>query len=174
VLDFAIIGLPRSGTTWAANWLTTDRSLCLHDPLTEHTLDDLAAWREPGKLVGVACTGLWQFPEWVAANVRNVVLLDRDIADIDRSLIEIGLGPMPPAAVEQFAAMVGRRFLMEELFNSAFASDIWHALVPGLSFDYARHELLTSFMVNPHFPSLEPSPRAVKDWVKRLQEAATQ
>lgn len=28
MLDFMIIGLPRSGTTWAANLLTTDAVLC--------------------------------------------------------------------------------------------------------------------------------------------------
>ena len=27
-----VFALPRSGTAWLANWLTTDRSLCLHDP----------------------------------------------------------------------------------------------------------------------------------------------
>ena len=31
-LDFAVLALPRSGTTWLANLLTTDTTLCRHDP----------------------------------------------------------------------------------------------------------------------------------------------
>lgn len=172
MLDFAIIGLPRSGTTWAANWLTTDHSICLHDPLANRTLDQLAAWHHPSKAVGVACTGLWQFPDWVAANVRRVVLLDRDPDEINASLTAIGLGGMPAASFDQFMDLPGQRVLMRELFDPVVAPDIWHSLMPDLPFDAERHELLTTFMVNPHFEGWEPDPAAVRDWVRRLQQAA--
>ena len=33
-----VIGLPRSRTTWMANWLTTTDTLCLHDPLANYTI----------------------------------------------------------------------------------------------------------------------------------------
>lgn len=173
MLDFAIIGLPRSGTTWAANWLTTDRSLCLHDPLINRTLDQLAQWRSPGKVCGVACTALWQFPEWVSKNVRRVILVDRALSEVNKSLTDIGLGEMPTHAVEQFLDMAGSRIDMASLFDPVHAPDVWCSLLPEIDFDAERHELLTGFMVNPYFAGWEPDPAAVKDWVIRLQEAAS-
>jgi hypothetical protein len=174
VLDFAIIGLPRSGTAWASNWLTTDRTICLHDPLMSHTLDDLAAWDSGGKLVGVACTALWMFPDWVAANVKRVVCVDRDFEEVNQSLIDIGLTAMPQWSLERFQSLPGARVPMAGLFDPAQAEDIWVQLAPGVQFDAQRHGLLTGLSINPYFAGLEPDPRAVKDWVRRIQEAAQQ
>lgn len=172
MLDFAVIGLPRSGTTWAANWLTTDRSICLHDPLVNNTLTELADWEVPGKLCGVACTGLWMFPEWVAENVKHVVLIDRDPDEVNRSLNAIGLSPLRDADIARFLDMDGQRADMLDLFDVAAASDIWFSLVPELDYDVDRHMVLASMMINPYFPGWEPDPKAVKDWAKRLAEAA--
>ncbi len=172
MLDFAVIGLPRSGTTWAANWLTTDRSLCLHDPLANHTLDELASFRIPGKLCGIACTALWRAPEWVAKNVKRVLLIDRDPDDLNESLRAIGLFEMPDQDIQMFMDMPGQRADMAQLFDQKFAEDIWHTLVPSLEFDAQRHELLTGFMVNPYFAGWEPNPAAVRDWARRVQEAS--
>lgn len=172
MLDFAIIGLPRSATTWAANWLTTDRSICLHDPLLTYTLDQLAEFRSPGKVCGVACTGLWQFPDWVARNVRTVLLIDRDPDAVNQSLVDIGLTPLPIESIELFLNMPGQRVDMGDLFDARCAGDIWHTLIPSIDHDAQRHELLTGFMVNPYFAGWEPEPTAVRDWARRIQEAA--
>lgn len=172
MLDFAIIGLPRSGTTWAANWLTTDRSICLHDPLMNYTLEQLAAFSSPGKVCGVACTALWKFPQWVAENVKRVVLIDRDPDDLNDSLCAIGLGSMATEDIEDFLNMDGQRADMAQLFDPLAAPEIWYSLIPSIDFDAQRHELLTGFMVNPYFAGWEPDPNAVKDWLRRIHEAA--
>ena len=173
MLDFAILGLPRSGTTWAANWLTTDNSLCLHDPLVNRTLDQLQDWAfEMGHWKGVACTGLWMFPDWVKDNVACVVLVDRPVADVNRSLIDIGLGSMPDQAVEAFMAFPGKRVAMADLFKRETAAEIWGYLLGPVEFNAERHQLLTGFMVNPYFPGWEPDTVAVQDWMARVQKAA--
>lgn len=89
MIDFMVIGLPRSGTAWAANWLTTDTTFCLHDPLAKyhHTeLDGLVS----DKRLGVACTGLWTQPEWLNAHPAKKVILHRPLEEINRSLKAIG------------------------------------------------------------------------------------
>lgn len=171
MLDFAIIGLPRSGTTWAANWLTTDTSICLHDPLVNQTLDQLAAWDEP-KLRGVSCTGLWMFPDWVKANVRNWIVIDRPVNQVNKSLTDIGLGSMPADAVRAFQEFPGLRATMDMLFDKATAPAIWEHLLPQVQFDKGRHKLLSGFMVNPYFKGWEPEPEAVQDWMARICKAA--
>jgi hypothetical protein len=65
MLDFIVLGLPRSATTWLANWLTTDRSLCLHDPFAK-TLPE--QWDAGGKRLGISCTGAYLMP--AAARVQ--------------------------------------------------------------------------------------------------------
>ena len=40
MIDFMVIGLPRTGTTWASNWLTTDSTQCYHDPLYHTHYED--------------------------------------------------------------------------------------------------------------------------------------
>ena len=41
VIEFMVLSAPRSASTWAANWLTTEKTLCLHDPVLEHYPEDL-------------------------------------------------------------------------------------------------------------------------------------
>jgi hypothetical protein len=81
VIDFIVVGLPRSGTAWAANWLTTDTTHCIHDPIAKHhhtELDDLSS----SKHLGVSCTGLWRFPDWLNKHPAKKVILRRDRAEI--------------------------------------------------------------------------------------------
>ena len=48
---FFITGIPRSRTAWAANWLTTDTTLCFHEP--KESIDELLA-QYPQFQVGVS------------------------------------------------------------------------------------------------------------------------
>lgn len=172
MIDFAVLALPRSGTTWAANWLTGYRHICLHDPLQHHTGEELLKWayRNP-KETGVSCTGLWAHPEWVQANVRKWVIIDRPIHEVQASLIEIGLAPLPDAAIEKFRAMPGRRFQMADLFDPFMASVIQRELLPHLPFDVERHRELCKMEINPRFQNLQPDPKAVREWVDRTVAA---
>lgn len=76
-----VLAAPRSGTAWAANWLTTDTTLCLHEPLArwKHAeLDSIPSIRT----LGVACTALALTPEWVNEHPARKVILHREYADI--------------------------------------------------------------------------------------------
>jgi len=90
MIEFMILAAPRSATTWTANWLTTDTTLCLHDPLLKWTKDELLELKS-NKRLGVACTGLALFPEWVNAHPARKVILHRPLNEVDESLQAIGM-----------------------------------------------------------------------------------
>jgi hypothetical protein len=91
-----VLGAPRSGTSWASVWLTTDKTLCLHDPLFgQHysALDEI----ESERTLGIACTGCALFPQWVNQHPARKLILRRDLKEIDESSARIGMPPVSEA-----------------------------------------------------------------------------
>ena len=85
MIEFMVIAHPRSGTTWAANWLTTDTTLCLHDPLAYR---HYAEWDdfESSKMLGVSDCGVCAFPDFLNSHPARKVILHRDRKEIAESL----------------------------------------------------------------------------------------
>jgi hypothetical protein len=86
MIDFMLIGAPRSGTTWAANWLTTDTSLCLHDPLAKYHYSEWDSLQYGDKIIGVADTGISAFHAWVNSHPARKIIIHRDPKEIAESL----------------------------------------------------------------------------------------
>lgn len=142
-VDFIVLGLPRSGTTWLANWLTTDRSLCLHDPfnqLPEH-------WPADGRRRGVSCTGAYLLPRWLDRQHCPVAVIERDEGACEASANRIGLSVC--GLRERLQAVEGRRFAFADLWNESTAHDLWAFLLPDLPFDGIRYRLLREMRVQP-------------------------
>src|SRR5277367_447054 len=93
-LKFIIAAAPRSATAWAANWLSTEKVHCIHDPLWDYFYDDLNTIEIPGKEVGIACTGMGFFSDWVNLQPCPKVILHRPRDEIAMSTAAIGL-PAP-------------------------------------------------------------------------------
>lgn len=142
-----VIGLPRSGTTWAANWLCTDRTHCIHDALNVHHYADLDLI-ESGKILGVADTGLWAFPAWLEAHTARKVILHRNLDEIAASLESIGLPPIPPNAGAVLDNIEGMHIPWTDLWEWDKASAIYNYLT-GLEFDAERHEELRQMNISP-------------------------
>jgi hypothetical protein len=144
-VDFIVLGLPRSGTTWCANWLTTDTTLCLHDPfrfLPEQ-------WPRDGRTFGVSCTGGFLMPKWLTAQTCPIAVIERDPADCDASLARMGLGAVGLLAPE-LARVPARRWRFTDLWNEEQARDLWAFLLPDVRFDAVRYRLLRDMQVQPH------------------------
>jgi hypothetical protein len=160
MIEFMILGAPRSGTTWAANWLTTDTTLCLHDPLwTTHyqDLDTINSY----KTVGVACTGLARFEPWVNRHSARKVILHRPLHEINASLKRIGLDPWPEDVYDLLHKIKGHHFSWRDLFdNPAF---IYEYLIQK-PFDAERHALLKDIEMQPNFTGISIG----KDVTRRL------
>lgn len=167
MLDFMIIGLPRSGTTWASNFFTTDKSLCLHDPLYTLHYDQLDQIEAPGKKVGISCTGLWRWPDFIKAHPARKIILRRPLVEINRSLAEIGLPPATQENANQLALLPGEHFLFSDLFNARACRHMAEHL--GLPFDDERHAELINIEMQPKFSGLKVGADVTRQLVAELQ-----
>jgi hypothetical protein len=145
-IDFIVLGLPRSGTTWLANWLTTDTSLCLHDPFN-YGLPDL--WPRDERAFGISCTGSFLLPGWLAQYDCPIAVIEREGADCDRSLSRIGLEGVSSFA-EQLRQIRGRHWTYLDLWDETKAGELWAYLRPNAPFDVIRYRLLLDMQVQPH------------------------
>lgn len=144
MIDFMVIAAPRSGTAWAANWLTTDQSLCLHDPLWENHYEELDARKPPGRLFGIACTGVALFPDWVNRHPARKVILHRDLAEIDASLAKIGAESIAGTWHGVLDRIQGTHVHWREIFEAP--ARLYEFLLQR-PFDAARHALLRTLLI---------------------------
>lgn len=164
-----VLSAPRSGSSWASNWLTTEHSLCLHDPVLNfepEELDNIPCQRT----LGVACTGLALFPQWVNYHKARKIIVHRDRQEIDKSLLGIGLTPLGRAWDGALERIEGRHVQMEDLFNPAQAGAIFSWLT-GQPFDYERHRVLLDLNVQPQFDRVHVKADAAKGFARRVREA---
>lgn len=174
MLDFMVIGLPRSGTTWAANWLTTAATHCVHDPLRLARFPDWdQALPQPGKVCGVACTGAWARPAWLNAHPARKLVLHRALEQVAASLARLGLPAPTLGASAMLREVEGLHVPYTDLFDRAAAAAIWTHLT-GLAFDGARHAALVEMNVQPAFATLRLDAHAVRGLVAELRGLAAE
>ena len=152
-VSFMVIGLPRSGTTWAANWLTAGEVFCAHDPLWTAGRRDLdrAVADSPAAVRGVSCTGLWRWPEFVNDHPARKLIVHRPASEVRRSMQRLGLPALPLLAANSLWKLNGMHVDHRELFDPAAAPALWAYLTGGLPFDAARHAMLRPVHVEPAF-----------------------
>ena len=158
-----VLAAPRSGTTWASNWLTTDTTLCLHDPLWTHHYSDLDKIKSH-KMLGVACTGLYLFPDFVNKHPARKIILHRDENEINESLKAIGL-PELKNTEEQLDKINGVHLDWKKIFTDP--KTIYEFLT-GLEFDKERHELLKEIEMQPNFDGLKVGKEVTAGLMKEL------
>lgn len=165
-----VLGGPRSGTTWAANLLTTDTTVCLHDPLVEYTLVQLSSLFVPGAKIGISCTAALMFPEWVNAQKCPKIILYREVADINNSLRQLGLVELErDKHMARIDAIKGAKLVpYQELFGMKTAQGIANYL--GVPFYPARHDILRQMHVEPLFRHINMGKQAVHDLFARIRE----
>ena len=166
-----VLGGPRSGTTWAANWLTTDTTFCLHDPLLEYTVRQLNNMHIPNRRLGISCTASILFPEWVNAQKCPKIFLYRDVEEINQSLARLGLVELEKlkhlGRIDDLKGIP--MWTYEQLFIPGYARQIAKHL--GVPWDAHRHDLLAQMNVQPAFKTLHVGPEAAQALVKRVMEA---
>lgn len=166
-IDFIVVSGERSGSTWAANWLTTDTTLCYHDPLMRWRQEELSHLPRPrGKRIGIACTAQGQFPEWVNRQVCPTVVLHREHAQIDASWTKLGVAPF--LVKPDLNNVWGLHYTWQSLFDPTFAKEIYEYLLHE-TFDAERHHELVQMNVQPHFDSVSVTGPGVKELVQRIK-----
>lgn len=173
MISFMVFGGPRSGTTWAANWLTTDTTLCLHDPMLEFTRHDLGKLTLPNnRRLGISCTSSLYYPEWVKTLQCPKVFLYRDVAEINLSLQALGLTLVDEVAhlrrIAQFTDDIPV-LPYEHMFTPSGGAAI--AGILGVPFDQARHNLLRQMRIEPHWAHINVTARGILPLItKALKE----
>lgn len=168
MIDFMVLGGPRSATTWVANLLTTDNTLCMHDPLLEYTRAYLDQIVIPGKRLGISCTSSLLFPEWLAKHPAKKIILWRDPRDINLALERLGLTPIDP---HKHAARINllpgvRVYHWESVFKGADAQVICKYL--GVPFCAHRHNELRAMNIQPQLNRLPLNKEAVRELSARV------
>ena len=177
MLDFMIVGLPRSGTTWAANFLTEGGIMCFHDPLySVHYADwdsELPTRAPEGARVGVSCTGVWRWADWLNAHPARKVVLHRDLGEVQQSMSEIGLPPLEDGAEAALASVLGLHVPFTDLFDEAGCFLIWHHLFGNdVSFPLHRHRELVNVEMQPKFSGLTINPGVTRRLLAELERIA--
>lgn len=172
MIHFMVLGGARSATTWAANWLTTDTTICMHDPLLEYEPAQLERMSfRGGKRFGIACTGSTLFPDWVNSLKCPKVVLVRDVREINNSLRALGMIELIPARHEaRLAAIKNAMFVnYDDMFALSKAACIANHL--GVPFDIDRYDILRQMHVEPMWAHLNIGKGAAMTLVKKIQEA---
>lgn len=166
MLDFVVTGLPRSATTWLAVFLTTNESLCLHDPFAMGWPD---TWQRDGRRFGISCTGIYLMPEILQRQDCPVAIIERDPSDCEQSIERMGF---KESHIQKLKTMLdqadGRRFQYEDLWVEERAEELWDFLVPGLKFDHLRYRQLAQMQIQPHMGKWKPNANVLED-MKRLR-----
>ena len=160
MIEFMVIAAPRSATTWVSNWLTTDTTLCIHDPLFNTHFNDLDKIQSK-KMLGVSCTGIYLFPDFVNKHPARKIILHRELNEINDSLIAIGIPPISESNHRSLDNIEGIHMDWREVFHNP---KLIYEYLLRKDFDTERHRYLKEIEMQPNFSGLTIN----KEVTKRL------
>jgi hypothetical protein len=168
MIDFIVTGLPRSGTTWIANWLTTDTTLCIHDPLYKCNAEELDDIKSDKKL-GISCTGIWRMPEFLEAHPAKKLIVHRDLDEVNDSLSnEMGVSTISKEEADSLSSIYGIHLSFKDLFNHLIAEEVYETLLEK-PFDYERYIHLVEMNVQPNFENVTFDREALDNFRRRIK-----
>lgn len=139
MIDFMVLGLPRSGTAWLANLLTTDDSICLHESLMEFSIQELDAISKTN-LLGIAETAAL-FVDEAKLHPCKKLIVERPISEVNQSLASLGLPSFDVEYSHLLNDVIGYRIRFDDLFEYEPMQNAFKYLL-GKDLSKARHELL--------------------------------
>jgi hypothetical protein len=169
VIDFMIIAAPRSGTAWAANWLTDSHSFCHHDPLFERHYAEIDDLEHDDRQLGVACTGLANFPEFLKGHPAKKVILHRRPDQVNDACLAHGFPPVPMQFFKSLETIDGLHVPWTWLF--AKPENIHRFLFGDRLFDARRHHLLVGLNVQRDIEQIKPNLAATRRLIEEMSNA---
>jgi hypothetical protein len=140
MIDFMVLALPRSGTAWVANLLTTDTSLCIHEAFMDHSINDLDTRPYDGML-GIAETSAFIRVDELNLHSAKKLIIDRPFDDINKSIAELGFKAMPSYSADLMIQLKGYRIAYKDLFNYEIMSEAYYYLLRK-ELNQERHRML--------------------------------
>ncbi len=140
MIDFMVLALPRSGTAWVANLLTTDTSLCIHEAFMDHSINDLDTRSYDG-LLGIAETSAFIRVDEINQHSAKKLVIDRPFDEIYKSIVELGFKAMPSYSADLMIQLKGYRIAYKDLFNYEIMSEAYYYLLRK-ELNQERHKML--------------------------------
>jgi hypothetical protein len=145
MIDYMVIALPRSGTAWVANLLTTGDDICLHESFMTETLETLDN-KEHSGLLGISETSAIFFEDEINRHPAKKLIIERPLDEINNSLINLGLYTFTPEINSLLNNIEGYKISFNDLFNEDVMGKAYKFLT-GKEMNKDRHKLLCSFGV---------------------------
>lgn len=114
---------------------------------------------------GMACTGFWMRPDWVAELNCPVVVVHRHFDEVNQSLRRIGLPEAPRWMESRLAETSGMHVNYRDLFDQPAAADIWYAL-RGDVFDPIRHSEQCRMNIQPQYARCVPNASVLRQFMQ--------
>lgn len=156
MIDFMVFGLPRSGTAWIANLLTTDNSLCLHESLIDFTLSELNDIKHDG-LFGISETSAVFLPEAIKHPCKKLII-HRPVFEINRSLEDLDFPSISDGQDSLLSLIEGYKINYNDLFNFEAMSLAYRFLLDK-DLSQKRHAMLCKMNIQNQYAI---------DYVKRM------
>lgn len=167
MIEFMIICAPRSASTWTSNWLTTDTTLCMHEPSWKMDCSMFDSIKSD-KVLGLSETSSIGFHKMAKVHPSRKVVLHRDISECSKSLMDLGFPPLSKYWENALDKIPGRHYHWLDVFNKDKAKDIYEFLLQK-PFDVERWEWIKEIEMQPHFAGLTISTDVAKRLMSELR-----
>lgn len=164
--NFLVTGLPRSRTAWMSAFLSTENSICQHEPTAfMNSVDDIVkfykAW--PHKFVGASDSGMGMWIDWVLGIIKpKTLIIERSLTDVEQSLEDMKL-PVP--ATNYCDLLLGKLLTVKNhplvlwvpfdaLNEQRVMQKIWWHLLPGEPFDEQRYRRMCNLNITVNLSSI--------------------
>jgi hypothetical protein len=140
MINFMVLGLPRSGTAWLANLLTTQKSYCRHEALWTSSLDELNKENHTVGF-GIAETSGFSIVDQINAHNAKKLIVRRDLSEINESLQKLGIPKMNQEHMDKLLSISGYHIDFKDIFDYDKMAKAYDFLLHGFLEPY-RHEFL--------------------------------
>lgn len=167
--NFFITGLPRTRSSWLANFFTIGNTYCFHELSNNHkgtlTLREELVSRKEG-YIGISDSMLPFYYEPLAETLQEqrLVIVDRPFGDVVDSLTKwLRNTNTDMKSVVRILEKSSKRLhtirdrykhmqvYFRDLDKPEVVEKLWYYCVPGVEFDRERYEMLNRFKVEPIF-----------------------
>lgn len=140
MIDFMVLALPRSGTAWVSNLLTTDTSLCIHEAFMDHSINDLDNLAYDGML-GIAETSAFTKVDEINQHSAKKLVIERPLNEVNESIAKLGFKAMPSYSADLMIQLKGYRIAYKDLFNYEIMAEAYYYLLRK-ELNQERHKML--------------------------------
>ena len=145
MIDFMVLGLPRSGTAWLANLFTTSKSYCKHEALWNSSFEELDQQKHTVSF-GIAETSGFSIVDTINAHSARKLIIRRDLSEINESLGKLKIPKMTHDHMDKLLSISGYHMDFCDIFDYERMAKAYDYVLQDRLERY-RHEFLCDMNV---------------------------